>query len=119
MKETILKYTSLIAISALSVYAYTFLHQQTGRLAATKAFDNFSQEERRVVIHDAKTNSKRLVIIAPPKGEFAKKKKKKEQYEEKNKNVLPDVEFLKFIIDKGKEGIPVLKFGGLLSFLND
>ena len=54
-----------------------------------------------------------MVIIAPPK--TTTEEEKKEEYAHKDKNMLPDVEFLKFIIDKGKEGIPVLKFNGFFA----
>ncbi|WMX14042.1 MULTISPECIES: hypothetical protein [unclassified Aureispira] len=67
-------------------------------------------QEKRVVIHNAKNNSTQVVIIDPPKD--ASKEKKEKDFANKDKNMLPDVEFLKFIIDKSKEGIPVLKFDG-------
>jgi len=67
-------------------------------------------QKKRIVIHNAKNNSTQVVIIDPPK-DTAKEKKEKD-FANKDKNMLPDVEFLKFIIDKSKEGIPVLKFNG-------
>jgi len=67
-------------------------------------------QEKRIVIHNAKNNSTQVIIIDPPT-ESAKEKKEKE-FANKNKNLLPDVELLKFIIDKSKEGLPVLKFNG-------
>ncbi|CAA6830432.1 MAG: Unknown protein [uncultured Aureispira sp.] len=66
--------------------------------------------EKHVVIHNAKNNSTQVVIITPPI-ESAKEKKEKE-FANKDKNMLPDVALLKFIIDKSKEGLPVLKFDG-------
>jgi len=67
-------------------------------------------QEKRIVIHNAKNNSTQVVIIAPPTDPPEEKKEK--EFANKDKNMLPDVEFLKFIIDKSKEGIPVLKFDG-------
>lgn len=67
-------------------------------------------QEKHVVIHNAKNNSTQVVIIAPPKD--PSKEKKEKEFTNKDKNMLPDVQFLKFIIDKSKEGIPVLKFDG-------
>lgn len=69
-----------------------------------------SPQEKRIVIHNAKNNSTQVVIIDPPKD--STKEKKEKEYANKDKNMLPDVEFLKFILDKSKEGIPVLKFDG-------
>lgn len=67
-------------------------------------------QEKRIVIHNAKNNSTQVVIIDPPAD--STKEKKEKDFANKDKNMLPDVEFLKFIIDKSKEGIPVLKFDG-------
>lgn len=74
-------------------------------------------KEKRIIIHNPNNNSAQVVIIAPPKDTVLKNKKdeKKDDYVAKDKNSLPDVEFLKFIINKGKEGIPVLKFNGFLA----
>lgn len=65
-------------------------------------------KEKRVVIHNQKNNSTQVVFIAPPQDTA----QQKEEYTNKDKNILPDVEFLKFLIDKSTEGIPVLKFDG-------
>lgn len=73
-------------------------------------------QEKHVVIHNAKNNSTQVVIIDPPND--SSKEKKKEEYTNKDKNMLPDVQFLKFIIDKSKEGIPVLKFNGFWSLFS-
>ena len=107
MKIVFLKYFCFPVLCITSAYSYVFLNNKS--LVLT---ENMAAKETKVVIHNPKNNSTQIVIIAPPKDSVDEKK---EEYAQKDKNILPDVEFLKFIIDKGKEGIPVLKFGGFFA----
>lgn len=109
MKIFLLKYLCLPIVCFTSGYSYLFLNEQS--IALNEDFaKRTTPQEKRVVIHNAKNNSTKVIIIDPPKN--ANKEKKEKDFANKNKNMLPDVEFLKFIIDKSKEGIPVLKFDG-------
>jgi hypothetical protein len=109
MKIFLIKYLCLPIVCFASGYSYLFLNSQS--MLLNEAFaKKTSPQEKRIVIHNAKNNSTKVVIIDPPV-DSAKEKKEKE-FTNKDKNMLPDVEFLKFIIDKSKEGIPVLKFDG-------
>lgn len=103
-------------ICATSGYSYMFLNNQTVLLYENLA-TKIAPKEKRIIIHNPKNNSSKIVIIAPPKSTNFKneKEEQKENYANKDKNSLPDIEFLKFIIKKGKEGIPVLKFNNFLS----
>jgi hypothetical protein len=107
MKIIFFKYFFLPVLCITSAYSYVFLNNRS--LVLT---ENMAAKETKVVIHNPKNNSTQIVIIAPPKDSVHEKKQKNVA---KDKNILPDVEFLKFIIDKGKEGIPVLKFDGFFA----
>lgn len=113
MKIFFLKYLCLPIVCLASGYSYFFLSNQSLELHANLA--KKAPKEKRVVIHNYKNNSTKVVIIAPPKD--TTKEEKQKEYAEKDKNILPDVEFLKFLIDKSAEGIPVLKFNGFFAFL--
>ncbi|MBL4648170.1 MAG: hypothetical protein JKY03_00435 [Aureispira sp.] len=109
MKIVLLKYLCLPIVCFASGYSYVFLDSQT-MLLNEVFIKKTAPQEKRIVIHNAKNNSTQVVIIAPPTDPPEEKKEK--EFANKDKNMLPDVEFLKFIIDKSKEGIPVLKFDG-------
>ena len=113
MKIFLLKYICLPIICLTSIYSYVFLNDKAAFLTEDMA-NRPQPKEKRVVIRNPKNNSTQVVYIAPPK-DSTKEEKDKKDYVEEDKNMLPDVEFLKFIIDKGKEGIPVLKFNGFFA----
>lgn len=85
-------------LCSLSSYSYWYLNARSSDLQAIQ-HQNIALQK----VDRATTN---VPFVQPP---TSKKEPKKKQYDQENdKNLLPDVEFLKFIIDKGKEGIPVL-----------
>lgn len=113
MKLLFLKYLCLPVICFASGYSYLFLCHQSSVLH--ESISKNTPKEKRVVIHDKKNNSTKVVIIAPPKD--TTKEKEENEFAPKDKNTLPDVEFLKFLINKSTEGIPVLKFNGFFAAL--
>lgn len=117
MKILLFKYICLPFICLTSAYSYVFLNNQSIRLDHLAKAEAKAAAEKRIVIHNPKNNSTKVVIIEPPKDSTQKKEEKKKDYAGKDKNMLPDVEFLKFIIDKGKEGIPVLRFNAFFASL--
>jgi len=115
MKISLLKYLCLPIVCFTSGYSYLFLDNQS--ILLNEYFvKGANPEERRIVIHNPRNNSTQIVIIDPPKDTTEEKKEK--EFADKDRNMLPDVEFLKFIIDKSKEGIPVLKFDGFWALFN-
>lgn len=85
-------------LCSLSSYSYWYLN--------ARSIDLQADQHQNVVLQDVDPNATNVPFVNPP---VSKEDHKDEQYEKENeKNLLPDVEFLKFIIDKGKEGIPVL-----------
>lgn len=118
MKILLLKYICLPIICVTSGYSFIYLNNQT-ELLHENILSKKTKKAKQIYIHNPKNNSTKLVIIDPPKDTTEDQKQKKEEYVAKDKNMLPDVEFLNFIIDKGKEGIPVLKFNNVFaSILN-
>ena len=115
MKILLLKYICLPIICLTSGYSFIYLNNQT-ELLHESILSRKVPKAKQVYIHDPKSNSTKLVIIDPPK-DTAEDAKSKEDYAAKDKNMLPDVEFLNFIIDKGKEGIPVLKFNNVFAYI--
>lgn len=115
MRFVFLKYICLPLVCLTSGYSYIFLNKQS-TLLSERLSTKTTPKETHVIIRNPKNNSTQVVIIAPPKDTApTTKDKKKEEYAQKSGNMLPDVEFLKFIFDKGKEGIPVLRFDGFLA----
>lgn len=110
MNSNILKYTLVVILCISSLSA----HQYLNTVSANSKKATSTTHLKKVYITDSKTNKTHLVIIEEKKDSAAKKAEEKSKTENPQ-GILPDVEFLKFIIQKGKEGIPVLSIGDFLS----
>lgn len=109
-----------------SCYAFYYLNTVSPQLAkATTLQSESKKEQRKIVITDPKTQKKQVIIIEPPKWidttdavrDDKAKEDKNSKKEGSSKGYLPDVELLKFVIQKGREGLPVLSIGNYLPFL--
>ena len=88
-------------VCSLSSYCYWYLNARSVDLQATQRQSTLQQP-----VATAKTTN--VPFVQPPTSEEQKAKKEESYDQQKDRNLLPDVELLKFIIDKSKEGIPVL-----------
>jgi len=118
----LIKLSLFTFILSLSGYSYFFIHQESQSLATLIASEQ-QPKEKKVLIHNPKNNTTKLIIIAPPSPSTVKAHQEDDTLKAKDKevparqdNILPDVEFLKFVIQKSKEGIPVLHFRDFLQF---
>lgn len=85
-------------LCSLSSYSYWYLN--------ARSIDLQAAQHQNVALQNMDPNATNVPFVNPP---ASKEEPEDKRYEKENdKNLLPDVEFLKFIIDKGKEGIPVL-----------
>lgn len=103
MKTGLFKYILVPVLCLISFSAYYYLntlppHTQTAKTTT-------------VLIKDLNDNSNRLIQIKDTS------EQKQSQKEANKAGMLPDVEFLKFVIKKGREGIPVLRFRNFLKFI--
>lgn len=124
MQKIITKYIVLPLLVFASAFSFYYLNNvelpEEEKTASVKVEPR--KERKSVVITDPITKKKQLVIIEPPKwiDTVVIDSPKIEQVEQKNteneQGVLPDVEFLKFVIQKSRDGIPVLSIGNYLNF---
>lgn len=103
MKAGLFKYILVPILCLTSFSAYYYLNTLPANTQAAKTTT--------VLIKDLNDNSNRLIQIKDTS------RQKKNQKQVNKAGVLPDVEFLKFVIKKGREGIPVLRFRNFLKFL--
>lgn len=116
--------TICIASGASFYYLNTVDLSKSSRLI-TQIQEAMEVKHKRVVIRDPNTNKTQIIIIEPPSWLDSTKLSKKSQLDARkdtevnssDQGMLPDVEFLKFVIEKSREGIPVLSIGNLLNFL--
>lgn len=97
MKTPLLKYLFLTMLCSLSSYSYWYLNARSIDLQTT---------QQQATATGSASSTTNVPFVQPP---HEQDHSDNQQYkEEQDQNLLPDVEFLKFIIDKSKEGIPVL-----------
>lgn len=124
MKKLIIRYIIIPSLCLLSGAAFFYLNsvelpvlQNAGLAEAVP-----KKEQKKVVITDPKTKKKQLIVIDPPKWidttEMMRNKPAPPAAKpvEDKRGVLPDVELLKFVIQKGREGIPVLSLRNFVNF---
>lgn len=124
MQKIIIRYISLPLLTIASAFSFYYLNSvelpEEENIASTKV--ETKKARKSVVITDPITKKKQLIIIEPPKwiDTVVTDSPKIEKIEQKNaeneQGVLPDVEFLKFVIQKSRDGIPVLSVGNYLNF---
>lgn len=107
MKTFSIQYTLFPLLLALSGSSYWFLQVRSTTLLAHKAQQPSSYM---VVDHDHHN----MVFIRPANPEQAEPTEKEDKDFQEDRNVLPDVRLLKFILDKSKEGLPVLRLPAFL-----
>jgi len=124
MKRILLLYIVLPIVCLASCYAFYYLNTVSPQLAKlTYAQPEAKKEHKKIIITDSKTQKKHVIIIEPPKWIDTtnvvrdEKEDKNPKKESSSKGYLPDVELLKFVIQKGREGLPVLSIGNYLPFL--
>ena len=105
MKNTILKYTLLFVVCLTSGYSYLYLNDQSILLNENQI------KYIEIVKQDINTNKENGSLNTIGK-ESRKNISKEKTYTDKQKNDLPDVELLEYIIRKATEGSPLLKFDG-------
>ncbi|MCP4438859.1 MAG: hypothetical protein GY810_07930 [Aureispira sp.] len=103
MKAGLFKYIIVPILCVTSFSAYYYLNTLPPQAQAAKTTT--------VLIKDLNDNSNRLIQIK----DTSQQKNQKPEADEAG--MLPDVEFLKFVIKKGREGIPVLRFRNFLKFI--
>ncbi len=122
MQQVLLRYIGLPLLTIASALAFYYLnHVELPEPAKTVELKQKEpQKERKVVITNPVTQKKQLIIIAPPKWmdtvvTDSPKVQSPPTTDEDPQGVLPDVEFLKFVIQKSRDGIPVLSFKDYLN----
>lgn len=102
MSKTIFYQLGVASLSLCSFSALYFLN-----FKANPSERELMQEGKRIIIRDPQTNKQRVIIIAPPHQRLDSSSGRMLPREEVNGR-LPDVEFLKLMLKKGKDGTPVL-----------
>ncbi|MCH2043297.1 MAG: hypothetical protein MK212_04095 [Saprospiraceae bacterium] len=109
MNSIFIKYTLVVILCICSWSA----HQYLNTISANSKKMAQTTNSKKIYITDSKTNKTHVIVIEEKKD--SSKTTKKNSKNKDSQGLLPDVEFLKFIIKKGKEGIPVLSIGNFLS----
>jgi len=125
MKYFFLKLLILTTVCSASGLAFYYLNTiELKNPAESIKESSITQKKKKVVLTNRKTKRKQIIIIDPPSQSWVdsleKKMKKKEAAElenAENKGSLPDVELLKFVIEKSREGIPVLSFRNVFDLI--
>lgn len=126
MQKILIQYIGLPVLTIASAFSFYYLNSvqlPEENKTASVQFEKPKKERKSIVITDPITKKKQLIIIDPPKwiDTVVTQSPKVEQENtttlEDEKGVLPDVEFLKFVIQKSREGIPVLSIGNYLNFI--
>jgi hypothetical protein len=117
MKRIILFYIGLPLICLSSGYAFYFLNTVDVQVA-----ENIGQrQQRRLIVNDPNNMKKQILIIEseyqPDSSKTVLGPKEEKAKKESGKGYLPNVELLKFFLQKGREGMPVLSIGNYLPFL--
>ncbi len=117
MKRFILFYIGLPLICLSSGYAFYFLNTVDVQLA-----ENIGQrQQRRLIVTDPTTMKKQILIIESESytdsSQTVLDAKVEKSRKESGRGYLPNVELLKFFLQKGREGMPVLSIGNYLPFL--
>ncbi|WBM73910.1 hypothetical protein [Saprospira grandis] len=94
-----------IGVASLSLCSFSALYFLNFK--ANPSERELMQEGKRIIIRDPQTNKQRVIIIAPPHQRLDSSSGRMLPREEANGR-LPDVEFLKLMLKKGKDGTPVL-----------
>ncbi len=105
MKISLLKCFVFTLICSLSVASEVYLTKQSKCLAESQAL-NYNAEKT-ILTKNSNHNSSKSVNIIPPDFKDSK------SYEPKDKNLLPDIQFLEFFINLIKEGVPLINDGDL------
>ncbi len=87
-QRIILQYMAITTIVVCSASSYCYMNRQAELLTSQK------EQQTSLAINHNNTNHTKI----------------------ESKSSLPDVELLKFIIQKGKDGIPVIKFRDFLNW---
>jgi hypothetical protein len=126
MQKIIIRYIALPLLTLASAFAFYYLNNvelPEGAQTASSQVDKPKKERKSIVITDPITKKKQLIIIEPPKWidtvvtDSPKVVPNEKPAVEGERGVLPDVEFLKFVIQKSRDGIPVLSIGNYLNFI--
>ncbi|MGH1339607.1 MAG: hypothetical protein ACRBFS_26045 [Aureispira sp.] len=107
MKTFSIQHALLPLLLLLSGSSYWFLQARSTTLQAYKDQQPYSYP----MLQKGKSKIGFVQPTAPKKAKPTKKDEKEFQEEE---NLLPDVQLLKFILDKSKEGLPVLQLPAFL-----
>ncbi len=121
--QPLVRFLALFLLCLSSAAAYYYLnviaaaeHQKS--LAAAPLSN--PKVERQILITDPKTQKQQLIVIAPPQwidtSEMVRPAAAQNKKQEEPRSILPDVELFKFVLLKGREGIPVLSIGNLINF---
>jgi hypothetical protein len=122
MKNILLYYIGLPLICLSSAYSFYFLNT-TGLQLTSKAV--YSGADKKTVVRTFSPHNESQILIIESDNEqdssrvVLEIKKELKSREINAKGYLPDVELLKFFIEKGKEGLPVLSIGKYLPFFNN
>ena len=124
MNNLIVRYfmISLLCLSSGGAFYYLNSVELPASTTTVIAEAKPKKEQRKIVITDPKTKKRQLIVIDPPKWidstEVVRTKSSKPSPKpaEDKRGVLPDVELLKFVIQKGREGIPVLSLRNFVNF---
>lgn len=122
MKNILLYYIGLPLICLSSAYSFYFLNT-TGLQLTSKAVCSgadkkdvvgpiYSYKESQILIIESENEQDSSRVNLGINKELKKRKINATGY-------MPDVELLKFFIEKGKEGLPVLRIGKYLPFFNN
>ena len=107
MKTFSIQHALLPLLLLLSGSSYWFLQARSSTLQAYKDQHSYSYP----MVQKGQSNMRFVQPKSPKQTEPTKKDEKEFQEEE---NLLPDVQLLKFILDKSKEGLPVLRLPAFL-----
>ena len=105
MKIIIFKYCLLFVVCLTSAYSYLYLNDQSILLSENQS------KNVAIVNQDISANTDNGSVNSINK-ESREDIRKEKTYTNKQKNELPDIELLEYIIRKASEGSPLLKFEG-------
>ena len=105
MKNSLIKCFSLALICFASVASEVYLKHQSDLLSESQSLNEIS---KKTVLFNNSNNNYSKSLIGDHQ-DFDEQK----SYVPKDKNLLPDIQFLEFFIDIIKEGIPFVNDGDL------